>query len=203
MRRHAFLLILLMLAVVTAVGQQRPAPATNAPFPAYRAPHRADEEHVPGQHEPRQIAAREVRDQETDRVRGVTGRVRDLEAHRADHDLVAVLHVLVLEDHARGAVNQDRRPHRLGQVAIAGDVVGVRVGLEDVRDLEALLAREPQVLVDPVAPGIHHDRLAGLATADEVAEAAGLLVDQLLEDHGGYSTPMSRSLDADTFSPGR
>jgi len=42
MRRHTFLLILLTLAVVTAAGQQRPAPATNASFPAYRAPHRAD-----------------------------------------------------------------------------------------------------------------------------------------------------------------
>src|SRR5882762_2615828 len=42
MRRWAFLVILLALAAVTATGQQRPAPATDAPFPAYRAPHRAD-----------------------------------------------------------------------------------------------------------------------------------------------------------------
>jgi hypothetical protein len=42
MRRQALLLILLALAVVTAAGQQRPAPATNASFPTYGAPHRAD-----------------------------------------------------------------------------------------------------------------------------------------------------------------
>src|SRR5437762_9479276 len=42
MQRRAFLLILPALAILTAAGQQRPAPATTTPFPAYRAPHRAD-----------------------------------------------------------------------------------------------------------------------------------------------------------------
>ena len=42
MRRWAFFLIPLVLAVVTAAGQQRPVPAQTPTFPAYRAPHRAD-----------------------------------------------------------------------------------------------------------------------------------------------------------------
>ena len=50
----------------------------------------------------------------------------------ADAELVAVAHVLVLEGHAGRVVHMDRRPRRRGQVAVAGDVVGVGVRLEDV-----------------------------------------------------------------------
>jgi len=64
----------------------------------------------------------------------------------------------------------------------------VGVCLEDMRDLEALLAREAEVLVDAVAPGVDHDRLPGVPAADEVAQAARVLVQELLEYHGAYST---------------
>src|SRR4030095_8615520 len=149
------------------------------------APDRADEEQVAGQREPRRLAARQIGDQQADRVRGVARRVRDLEAHGAEHDLVAVLHLLVLEDHARGPVHQDRRLHRLGQGAIAGDVIGMRVRLEDVADREALLRGEAEVLGNTVAAGVDDERSPGLATADEVREAAGFFVEDLLEYHRG------------------
>src|SRR5213594_2184021 len=42
MHRRVIAVIFLALAVVTAAGQQRPAPARAPTFPAYQAPHRAD-----------------------------------------------------------------------------------------------------------------------------------------------------------------
>ena len=85
--------------------------------------------------------------------------------------------------HAGAVVHVDRRLGRGGQVAGAGDVVGVGVGLDDVGQAQTLLARQPEILGHAVPAGVHHDRLAGLATADQVAQAPRVLVDELLEDH--------------------
>src|SRR5438477_333919 len=146
-------------------------------------PDRSHEQHVAGQHEPRDVAAREVGDQQADRVGGVAGRVGDLDANAADAQLVAVAHFAVLEGDAGGAVHEDRRARELGEIAIARDVVGVRVGLDDVADRETLLRGQAQVLVDPVAAGIDDEGAPGLAAADQVGEAPRLFVQDLLEDH--------------------
>src|SRR5262249_42955822 len=117
------------------------------------------------------------------------GRVGDLEAHVADPDLVTVLHVLVVEGHPGGPVNEDRRPHCLGQIAVTRDVVGVRVRLEDVADREALLGGQAEGLGDAVAARIDDEGLAGLPAADQVRQAAGLFVEYLLEDHWALFYP--------------
>ena len=46
-----------------------------------------------------------------------------------------------------------------GQLLVAGDKVGMQMGLEDVADLDVLLARRIEVNLD-IALGIDHDRLA-------------------------------------------
>src|ERR1700752_2379751 len=115
--------------------------------------------------------------------------MRDLEAPAADHELVAVAHVLMLEGDTGGAMDEDRRPHRLGQIAVARDVVGMGVRLEDVADREALLGGEAEILGHAVTAGIDHEGLPGLATADQVREAARLFVEDLLEDHWALFYP--------------
>src|SRR5687768_16308969 len=70
-----------------------------------------------------------------------------------------------------------------GKVAVAGDVVGVRVGFDDAGDAQALLARDAHVLTDAIPAGVDHDRLAGLATPDQVGQAARFLVQELLKNH--------------------
>src|SRR2546425_13125642 len=70
-------------------------------------------------------------------------------------------------------------------VTVAGDGMGVGVGLDDPGDLEPFLARQPEVVVPPVTPGVHHDRLARLAAADQVRQTTRFLVLQLVEDHRG------------------
>ena len=63
------------------------------------------------------------------------------------------------------AVDVDRRAGRGREAAVAGDVVGVVVGLEDVLDLHAHVARELEVLVDLEAR-VDDGRDAGVLVAD-------------------------------------
>src|SRR3989442_888483 len=113
----------------------------------------------------------------------------------------AVAEPLMIEGEASGPVSEDRRVRRGGEVAVARDVVGVGVRLDDVRDLQALAPRQSQIFVDTVAARIDDDGLAGLAAADQVREAPGLLVQDLLEDHPGPI--LCQDLSASRPSPSR
>src|SRR5207245_9804156 len=106
-----------------------------------------------------------------------------------------------VEGEARGPRSEDRSGRGGGVGAVARDVVGVGVRLDDVRDLQALAPRQSQIFVDAVAARIDDDSLAGLAAADQVREAPGLLVQDLLEDHPGpYSMPRPQCFSAFSFS---
>ena len=122
----------------------------------------ADEQRVAGQHRPRLVAARGV-DQRERRVLGpVARRVERAHDERAQLQLPAVVERLVVVLGRRLAVDVDRRAGRGGEAAVAGHVIGVVVGLEDVLDAHAQVAREPQVLVD-VEPGVDDRRDARVA----------------------------------------
>ena len=75
--------------------------------------------------------------------------------------------------------------------AVAGDVVGVVVGLEHVLDAHAEVAREPQVLVD-VEPRVDHRGDARVLVADQVARAAEVVVGELAEDHARSISPICK-----------
>ena len=64
-----------------------------------------------------------------------------------------------------------------------GHVVGVVVGLEDVLDAEAHVARQLEVLVDLEAR-VDDRGDSGLLVADQVRRAAEVVVGDLAEDHG-------------------
>ena len=82
-------------------------------------------------------------DQREGRVLGpVARRVDRAHAHRAQLQLPAVVERLVVVVRLRVAVDVDRRAGRGREPAVAGDVVGVVVRLEDVLDRHAHVARE-------------------------------------------------------------
>jgi hypothetical protein len=145
--------------------------------------HVAHEERVAGEHEPGLGAATEIGHEQRDAVRGVAGHVHHLERHVADPELPAVLHRIVGEGGIGGGVEVDPGPGPGRQRLVARHVVGVHVGLEDTGDGEPLAAGHGHVVVHAIAGRIHHDRLAGLGAADQIGETAGLLVQDLLEDH--------------------
>src|SRR5207248_268380 len=65
-------------------------------------------------------------------------------------------------------VRRDLRPGGVLQAGVAAGVVGVLVGVEDLRDLPAALARRLQA--QPPLEGIDRERLAGLRAGDEIVE---------------------------------
>ena len=80
------------------------------------------------------------------------------------------------------AVDVDRRAGRGREPAVAGDVVGVVVGLEHVLDAHAHVAREREVLVDLEAR-VDDRGDARVLVADQVGGAAEVVVGDLAEDH--------------------
>ncbi len=89
---------------------------------------------------------------------------------------------------ARRVVDVDGEAVLERQPAVPGDVVGVRVRLEDGRQPDAASLRLFEVLLDPVC-GVDYDRNAGVLVTDEVGGAAEIVVDELLEQHRSTLAP--------------
>src|SRR5437879_13257125 len=94
-------------------------------------------------------------------------------------------------------MEHDRRLGHGGEVAIARDVIGVRVRFEDPGDAQAFLSGQAHVLVDAITARVDDGGFTGLAASDQVGQAPRILVDELLEDHRpspalGYGTPNDR-----------
>ena len=142
----------------------------------------AHEQAVAGEHRPRLLAALRVDQRERAVLGAVARRVQRAHAQRAELELPAVVERLVVVVGRRVAVDVDARAGGGDEPAVAGDVVGVVVGLEHVLDADAQVAGQPQVLVD-VEPGVDDGGHAGLLVADQVARASEVVVGQLPEDH--------------------
>ena len=142
----------------------------------------ADEERVAGDDQPGLFAARSVGD-DVRRVLGPVARSGEGgDAHTADRDGVPVRHRLVVEGDLGGSRHVNGRAGRLLQSSLAGDVVGMVMGLEDVRDPEAVLVGKREVVLD-VPLRVDDRRLA--AVGDEVRRAPEILVQHLTEEHAG------------------
>ena len=118
------------------------------------------------------------------------GRVEDVERDVADLDAVAVAQRPVLVDGVRDLVDRDPAAVLLGEDAVPGDVVGVRVGLDHADELGVVALAQREHLAH-VERRIDDDGLAGGLAADEVGGAAEVAPDDLLEDH---SSPSPRAI---------
>ena len=124
---------------------------------------------------------------------GTMARRRARREHgRADGDRIAGAQRLVRELGVGPGADVDRGAGELGEPAVARDVVGVRVRLDDVDDAEAVPGRELEVLVDRDRR-VDHDRLARVG--DDVRGAAEICIDQLAEEHRSV-TPLERRVRA-------
>ncbi|MEY9287543.1 hypothetical protein ABH979_000617 [Bradyrhizobium ottawaense] len=115
---------------------------------------------------------------------GVAGRVHHVERQALDRHLVAVgdphrhnvgLGLVAHHGHAMGAV---------AQLAEAGDVVGMQMGVDRLDQLEVELAQQLAVAIDLLQHGIEDQRLAAGAAGKDVAVGARNAVEELAEDHG-------------------
>jgi hypothetical protein len=138
--------------------------------------HRPDEEGIPGEQRPL--------GEEAAVLGPVPRRVQAPDPDRAGLDLVAVGERVVRIRDAGVPVNGDGHVVLEGEPPVPGDMVGVRVRLQNARDPEAELVGFAQVLLDRVR-GIDEHGLAGLLVSDEVGGTAQVLVDELPEQHRG------------------
>src|SRR3954467_4042976 len=72
----------------------------------------------------------------------------------------------------------------VAQLAEAGDVVGMQMGVHRLDQLEIELAQELAVAVDFFQHGIEDQRLAAGAARQEIAVGTRNTVEELAEDHG-------------------
>ncbi len=142
----------------------------------------SDEQAVAGQHSPGLVAAAQVGQQEAGVLGAVARRVQRLDQQRTQLELVAMVERLVLERGRDQAVDVDGRTGGGRQPTVSGDVVGVVVGLEDVVDAHAQVARQLEVGVD-LEPRIDDRRHPRLLVADEVRGAPEVVMHQLPKDH--------------------
>jgi hypothetical protein len=112
----------------------------------------------------------------------VAGSVEGAHRERAELELEAVVEGLVLVLGVRESVDVDRGAGRRREAPVAGDVVGVVVGLEHVVDAHTQIAGELEVVVD-LEPRVDHGRRAGRMVAHEVRGTAEIVVRNLAEDH--------------------
>ena len=143
----------------------------------------ADKQRVAGQHGLRLgLAAIEVVDDEGNRLGRVPRRLERLQPHSPQVDDVAVVERRERILGPRGGAQIDRRAGAIAQLEVAGDEVGVEVGEEDVRDPQAVLGGEGEVLID-VALRVDDGRRVRLLVADEIRRVCEAIQIELLQDH--------------------
>ena len=148
----------------------------------------ADEQRVAAEQGPGGAVAAGVAEQEGGVLGPVAGGVDRLDREVADLQRPAVGERLVRVLGLGQLVDVDARPGRPRQAPVAGDVVGVVVGLQDVPDPDPVQPRQPPVGVD-VPLRVDDDGDARFAVGDQIGSAAEVLVDDLPEEHGLKSTP--------------
>jgi len=114
-------------------------------------------------------------------LRRVTGRVEHAKRHIADRQLLVVREAGTLWRINR-LVHDMARTNRVGKRSPSGDVIGVNVGVDDVRDTHTRLATHLLVRAD-VFDRIDHNALALAAAAEKVRRADGRRVEELAKDH--------------------
>src|SRR5919204_1328531 len=119
----------------------------------------AYEERVPGQDEPGLFGPGTIADREAAVLRPVPRRVQDADDGRTQLELRAVLERLERKLRLGGGVNADRRPVLERQPPVPGDVIGVRVSLQDTCDPHLSPLRLAYVGVDLVGR-VDDERLA-------------------------------------------
>jgi hypothetical protein len=114
--------------------------------------------------------------------------VEDAQLHGAESQPLAVPEPAVREAGVGRLVEGEAGAGARGQLAIARDVVGVDVGVDHVGDRQPARAGERDVVVHVGVGRIDDRGHARPLAADQVADAAGRLVRERLEDHRDVSS---------------
>jgi len=152
----------------------------------------ADEQGVAGENGVRLgTTAMEIEDEKRNGFGSMAGSFEGLDTHASELDrgTVGERGETILGLSLRTEVNRSAKA--IAKFEMAGDKIGVKVGEENVLDLEVVFAGEGKVTVD-VALGIDDGGDAGGFVGDEVGGVGETVEIELLEEHGEESTGRQR-----------
>lgn len=115
-------------------------------------------------------------------MRRVPGRMQYLQAGRPGLEGIALPQGPERKGYRRALVHADFRACGGLQLLIAADVIGMKMGVDDVGDAHAFVPGDIQIVLN-IALGVHHDHGSGLGTADAVRETSKPRSHNLLEIH--------------------
>ncbi len=144
----------------------------------------ADEQRVAGQHRPGLAAAGAIDEREGGVLGPVARRVQGADDDVAELELPAVVERLVVVFGLGEAMDVDRRARREREAAMARDVVGVVVRLEDVLDSDTHVPCKVQIDIDLEARIDDRGDLSAVI-ADQIGRAAEIVVGDLAKEHAG------------------
>ena len=147
---------------------------------------------VARQYQPGLVGARVVDHLQCGVLRAVPGSVDRDEFDVADADAGPIGHRAGLKSDFGERRHPDWQAELEGQDAVARDVVGVRMRLDHTNEARIMVGKRSLERAN-IKRRVDHDRLVDLLTADEVAGAAKVVMDQLLEDHLSQSLPSTCS----------
>ena len=127
----------------------------------------ADEECIAGQHAVRHGIVGVFPHDDADRLGRVAGCVADLEEDVAERDALTIRELARRELGGRHRRESDLGARGVREFEVAGQEVGMEVGLDHELDGEPGLGGVANVLVD-VAPWVDHDSTTGGLVADQV-----------------------------------
>lgn len=96
--------------------------------------------------QPRRLVPLNVTHQQTDAIKAMARRMEHEHAGGSNHNFLVIVNVAMRIGDQGIAVNQNGRPGAGGEAGSTRDVVGVGMGLKNVRDLQTLLPGEADIL---------------------------------------------------------
>ena len=148
----------------------------------------ADEQRITRQDEPRLSGPRAVDHGEAAVLGPMPGCVDASEHDLAEGDLAAVLENVVQILGLRGPMDADREPVLERKPPVTGEMVGVRVRLQNAHEADITPLGLAEVLLDRERR-VDDDGLARALVSDEVRRASESVVDELREDHSESTVP--------------
>jgi hypothetical protein len=102
---------------------------------------------------------------------GMPGGMQRLQAQAPNHQQITTLEAQVDERRRTRAVHDDRRVKLIRELPRRGEMIGMRVGIDEITEAQAMTRRQCVVAVNLAELGINQGRGAGFLATDQVGAA--------------------------------
>ena len=128
-------------------------------------------------------AARLIRHEQGDALRRVAGRMEDLDDDIPQSHFLPVSQRREIERHVGRLVQAVRGARFRRQCSAPGDVIGLDVGIDSMRDFHPIGCGELDVTIDIVLLRVYDRRQALAASPKGIRRTTGFVIEELLVNH--------------------